>query len=540
MCIREWLRRRAASLAIAGAVFLHGGAAHAQLLNLFTLPTTVSTDKGSLVGQSTNGIRQFLGVPYAAPPTGSRRWKPPAPESIYLLRDASRFAKHCAQPASPFGDASTSEDCLYLNVFAPPALDTVFKPAPVMVWLHPGGFTTGESDDFNPTALVKKGFVVVTLNYRLGALGFMSHPALSAESAVHASGNYGIMDQQAALRWVQRNIRSFGGDPKSVTLFGEDSGGASVYAHLASPASAGLFQRVIAQSGSYAVWATPQADAESRGQTFASAVGCPNQDLACLRAVPVATLLANQETNRVANPLTKEAAVLPENAKEAIQSGHFNKVPVLHGITRDEYRLYVAMRELDGFPTTDIATQEAGLSALFGYIPATAHTIAYFFWTADKFENNYSYALAEHGNDLMFACQLHSLTHYLSLYTPVYLYEFDDKTAPQDVLPAVSFAYGAYHGSEVQYILDSFDSATPLNTNQKLLADLMKTYWTQFAKTGNPNGGTAPQWPLYHDTLLNDTDQLIYMKLDQAPRAFNEYELMTEHGCGFWTFGYDF
>lgn len=193
MCIREWLSRHAKSLAIAGAVLAHGAVAEAQL---FTLPTTANTDKGSLVGQSKNGIRQFLGVPYAAPPTGSRRWKAPAPESAYLLRDASRFAKHCAQTASPFGDASTSEDCLYLNVFAPPALETLFRPAPVMVWLHPGGFQSGESDDFNPTALVKKGFVVVTLNYRLGALGFMAHPALTAESAEHASGNYGIMDQQ--------------------------------------------------------------------------------------------------------------------------------------------------------------------------------------------------------------------------------------------------------------------------------------------------------------------------------------------------------
>ena len=540
MCIREWLSRHATSLALAGAVLLPGSAAEAQLFN-FSLPTTATTDKGSLVGRTSNGTRQFLGVPYAAPPTGANRWKAPAPESAYLLRDATRFAKHCAQAASPFGVASTSEDCLYLNVFAPSALETALRPAPVMVWMHPGGFQAGESDDYNPTALVKKGFVVVTLNYRLGALGFMAHPALSAESGKNASGNYGIMDQQAALRWVQRNIRSFGGDPKSVTIFGESAGAVSVYAHMASPDSAGLFHRAIAQSGTYMNWYSvdDQQHAESKGTAFATAVGCPNQDLACLRAAPVSTLLAKQDPSPVAYLPTPEPAVLPEGIFGAIYKGHFNKVPLLQGTTQDEYRLFVALRELQGFPT-NANTYESNISAMMGFDSETAHSLATFFWTAAKYDNNESFALSELGTDTIFACPLRTITHYAALYAPVFVYEFDDKTAPQDVLPPVSFPYGAYHGAEVQYILDSFDGAAPFDTAQKLLADQMKTYWTQFARTGNPNAGNVPAWPQYRDVedTLDPNGESIYMELDHTPRGFNDREFLTDHGCYFWHYGY--
>ena len=540
MRIREWLSRHATSLALAGAVLLNGGAAKAQLFGL-SLPTAATTDKGSLIGKITSSGRQFLGVPYAAPPTGANRWKAPAPERAYLLRDATRFAKHCAQVASPFGDASTSEDCLYLNVFAPSALETLFRPAPVMVWFHPGAFQSGQSDDYNPAALVKKGFVVVTVNYRLGALGFMAHPALTAESREQASGNYGIMDQQAALRWVQRNIRSFGGDPRSVTIFGESAGAVSVYAHLASPDSAGLFHRAIAQSGTYAFYTEPvtQAQAETAGQTYAAAVGCPNQALACLRAVPVSTLLAKQDPSPVAYLPTIDAAVLPESIFNAFYYGRFNKVPLIQGTTQDEYRLFVALRELQGFPT-NAQTYESNIVALLGLQPETAHTLATFQYSADKYENSESLALAELGTDLVFACRSRTLAHYIAAHAPVYVYEFDDKTAPQDVLPSVSFPYGAYHGSEVQYILDSFDGAPDFTSDQKGLADLIKNYWTRFAKTGNPNGGNAPAWPQYRDVenSLDPEGEPIYMELDHTPRAFNSLEFLTDHGCYLWGYGY--
>lgn len=532
MSIREWLSRHAKTLAVAGALLLQGSAAQAQF-NI-SLPTLVTTDKGVLVGQSTQGIRQFLGVPYAAPPTGTRRWKAPAAESAYVFRDASRFAKHCPQSASPFGVASTSEDCLYLNVYTPPALDVALRPAPVMVWFHPGAFQYGESDDFNPTALVKKGVVVVTLNYRLGALGGLAHPALTAESADQGSGNYGLMDQQAALRWVQRNIRSFGGDPAKVTIFGESAGGVSVYAHIAAPDSAGLFQRAIAMSGSYFGYSQERtlAVAEAEGQAYATAVGCPSQSLSCLRAVPVATLLANQSTSPVAYLPNTEPSVLPESIFWAIYSGHINKVPLLHGITQDEYRLFVALRELEGFPTNSRETYHDNIMALLGFETETAYTMTDHFYQASKYGGE-AYALGELGTNVVFACSTLTLGHYVKQFSAVYHYTFDDKNAPQDVLPPVSFPYGAYHGADVQYILDSSDGQAPFTPAQQTLADRMKSYWANFARTGNPNGTNLPVWPAYADVTdwLDENGPNIYMELGTTPRPFNSLEFFTDHGC---------
>lgn len=524
------MSRHAKALAVAGGLLLHGSAAQAQL----SLPTLATTDKGVLVGQSTQGIRQFLGVPYAAPPTGSRRWKAPAAESAYLLRDASRFAKHCPQSASPFGVASTSEDCLYLNVYAPPALEVALRPAPVMVWFHPGAFQYGESDDFNPNALVKKGFVVVTLNYRLGALGGLAHPALTAESAEQGSGNYGLMDQQAALRWVQRNIRNFGGDPSKVTIFGESAGGVSVYAHIAAPDSAGLFHRAISMSGSYAAYTEERtlAVAEAEGQAYATAVGCPSQTLACLRAVPVATLLANQNPSPVAYLPNIEPTVLPEGMFWAFYNGNFNKVPVMHGSTQDEYRLFVALRELAGFPTNSRETYHDNIMAMLGFDSGTAYAMTDHFYTVAKYGSE-AFALGELGTDIVFACRALQMSHQFREFSAVYHYEFDDETAPQDVLPPVSFAYGAYHGSDVQYILDSSDGQAPFTSAQQTLAERMKNYWTNFARNGNPNGTNLPVWPTYEDVpdWLDENGPNIYMELSLSPRQFNSREFFSDHGC---------
>jgi para-nitrobenzyl esterase len=185
----------------------------------------VATADGAVGGKTTSGTDEFLGIPYAAPPVGPLRWRPPQPPARWAgVRDATQFAPHCPQPPSPFGVASTSEDCLYLNVFAPAGSSG--RRLPVMVWLHGGSLLVGESDDYNPAGLVRHGVIVVTVNYRLGALGFLAHPALASRPG-GASGNYGLMDQQAALRWVQRNIGQFGGNPRNVTIFGESAGGLS-------------------------------------------------------------------------------------------------------------------------------------------------------------------------------------------------------------------------------------------------------------------------------------------------------------------------
>ncbi|MGZ6124296.1 MAG: carboxylesterase/lipase family protein, partial [Myxococcales bacterium] len=252
----------------------------------------VATKDGPVRGVLSDGIDRFLGIPYAAAPVGDLRWRPPQPHGRWTgVRDATGFGSHCPQVASPFGLASATEDCLFLNVFTPARREhgrgggeEDFGRLPVMVWFHGGALLVGESDDYDPVRLVREDVIVVTVNYRLGVLGFFAHPALTAESPDHASGNYGLMDQQAALRWVQRNIDAFGGDPQRVTIFGESAGGLSVHSHLASPLSAGLFHRAIVESGAYALVQPSLAQAEAQGAAVAVEAGCADQTAACLRS----------------------------------------------------------------------------------------------------------------------------------------------------------------------------------------------------------------------------------------------------------------
>src|SRR6266568_8308046 len=244
-------------------------------------PLVVATADGTVRGRAVAATDEFLGIPYAAPPVGALRWQPPRPPAPWHgTRAASSYAPHCPQPSGSFGRASTSEDCLYLNVFAPAGARG--KHLPVMVWVHGGSLRTGESDDYNPAGLVRDGVVVVTINYRLGALGFLADAALASRPGGPA-GNYGLMDQQAALRWVQRNIGGFGGNPGEVTLFGESAGGLSTLAQLISPGARGLFQRAIVESGTYELTEQSLATAESAGDAFAAKVGCTSDTAACLR-----------------------------------------------------------------------------------------------------------------------------------------------------------------------------------------------------------------------------------------------------------------
>src|SRR3984957_8795243 len=250
------------------------------------------TANGAVRGLASGAVDEFLGIPYAAPPVGALRWQPPQPAAGWPgVRDATQFAPHCPQVAGPFGQASTSENCLYLNVFTP-SQRQAGASHPVMVWIHGGALVSGESNDYDPTQLVADGVTVVTINYRLGALGFLAHPALA--DANGQSGDYGLMDQQAALRWVQRNIASFGGNPHNVTIFGESAGGLATLSQVASPQARGLFQRAIAESGSYNLTQTSLANAETAGEAFATKAGCASQTGACLRSLPVSTILANE------------------------------------------------------------------------------------------------------------------------------------------------------------------------------------------------------------------------------------------------------
>uniref|UniRef100_UPI002869EA46 carboxylesterase/lipase family protein n=1 Tax=Deinococcus sp. TaxID=47478 RepID=UPI002869EA46 len=321
-------------------------------------PVTVQTDLGPVVGRQ-GTARSYLGIPYAAPPVGALRWKAPQPAAPWTApRDATAFGGECVQavlalfalPGETPGTVKGQEDCLYLNVYTPSSATPQSK-LPVMVWIHGGAFTVGSGNTYDGQVLAsKQGVVVVSINYRLGALGWLALPALAAESGDGQSGNYGLLDQQAALKWVQRNIGGFGGDPTKVTIAGESAGAMSGCAHLASPQSKDLFRGVILQSG---LCASPGnsvmlADAQQRNLKYAANVGCPQADVACLRAADPKELLAasvpglRPASNLVWSPVYG-GTTLPLPLIEAYNSGQFNQVPVLAGTNHDEGRLFISV-----------------------------------------------------------------------------------------------------------------------------------------------------------------------------------------------------
>ena len=495
---------------------------------------TANPPVGPVEGVVTPVMHEFLGIPYAEPPVGARRWTPPVAHSTWTTpRDASAFGNRCAQTGGPFGEASTSEDCLFLNVYVPhrkltPERD-LHRKRPVMVWIHGGAFVSGSAENYDPTKLVGDGdVVVVTVNYRLGYLGFLAHPALSAESADAVSGNYGILDQQLALRWVQDNIAAFGGNPKKVTIFGESAGGISVHAQLASPLAAGTFHRAIAQSG--AVFVQPTlAEGEAQGADVADTLDCSDQTAACLRAVSVADLLANQPLGlRTASPVI-DGLVLPTDLRTAFDTGAFNHVPLIEGSNRDEMRLFVALLfDLQGGPVTEEGYVDA-ISALIGLPTGAASLLAIQYPTA-----NYpspGLALSALATDAAFACNAFAVDHYLAGRVPVYAYEFADENAPATLLPPVSFPYGAAHAFELNYLF-TLPQAFPqsFTPDQGTLSDTMVRYWTRFARTGKPSARRAPRWPRF---AVNTSPS--YLSLEPpTPLVVGESTFRSFHRCAFW------
>jgi para-nitrobenzyl esterase len=482
-----------ASVAIGwGAV--GGGAAYAQT----SAPTNVvRAVAGDLQGHVADGVGEFLGIPYAAPPVGDLRWQPPhdAPRWTGTLQ-AIKFANTCAQQQrGVFAAPSTTEDCLYLNVFAPETKPDLATPRPVMVWFHGGGLFSGESNDYDGGKLARRGdVVVVTLNYRVGALGFLSHPAINAEG--HPFANYGIMDQQSALRWVQRNIAAFGGDPGNVTIFGQSGGGTAVMANLVSPLSKGLFHRAINQSGTRIAVTTP-ATALKLGQDFAAAAGCADQSVKCLRSLTVEQVLGNQAgiVRTVSDFPSVDGTIITHTAFEAFSNGLFNRVPILTGLVRDEQAYFLPEPNTHQPLTADDFDR---YTASFG----AEHTA--------KLLNRYPLAsypnpsLAEIAMAQGFkACTARLLDRQWVKYVPVYAYEFGDRTAPS-YFPEVSYPMRAYHTAELQYLFPLFrggqGTSHPLSDAQVRLSDIMVDYWTTFARYGTPDHSadrTLTPWPRY-------------------------------------------
>ena len=493
--------------------------------------TVIHTESGPVRGVASDDGAEFLGISYAAPPVGDRRWRPPAAPTPWTTpRDASQLASSCPQPPSPFGLASVNEDCLYLNVYTPRrGLFSRLRRDPVMVWFHPVAFRFGEAGRFDPAPLVERGVVVVTVNYRLGAFGFLAHPALTAESSDATSGNYGIMDQQAALRWVRDNIEEFGGDANRVTIFGESAGGLSVHAHMVSPASAGLFDRAIVQSGAYTLAPPALSTVEALGSAYATAVGCATQDAACLRAASVPALLAGPAPAGLGYLPNVDGVIIPQTFAQAFATGAFHKVPVIEGSTHDEFRLFIALSfDLTGTTVTAEA-YPAAIAATLG-LPAAAVPAVVAQYPLANYESP-ALALAAVGTDAVFACNAQAARRLLAPHVPVWGYEFDDPDAPNGTLPPVSFPYGAYHGSELEYLFDvrpNFPRA-PLNADQQALADDMTRYWTHFARIANPNTLQTPLWTRYRPPLLNR----IQLLTPPEPESYAGFD--ADHKCAFWT-----
>jgi para-nitrobenzyl esterase len=386
---------------------------------------------------------------------------------------------------------------------------------------------------------VRRGVIVVTLNYRLGFLGFLAQSAVDAEG--HVNGNYGLMDQQFALKWVRRNIAGFGGDPNRVTIFGESAGGQSVYAHLASPTASGLFRGAIAESGSYAEFqdyfsnVITLAQGETTGSTsvpsgaaIADSVGCTNQTASCLRAVPAATMVAQEPF-----PLYPfvDGTLLTQTIAAAFASGQFNQVPVIAGTNHDEYRLFVATGyDLVGNPILTSTEYDTAVNALWGTTLAPS-VLALYPFSSYPFGGE---ALGASGTDGVFSCPARNVDQALSQLVPIYAYEFNDENAPppQSAFGGLlTFPLGAYHSAELQYLfpgIDVFGLQVSLSPEQKKLSQAMVSYWTQFAKTGNPNSLGEPPWSPY-STSTDEFQSLI------PPTAVVESNFDAGHQCSmFW------
>jgi para-nitrobenzyl esterase len=508
-----------------------------KFLRGLTDPAIV-TESGPLKGTSIFGVLAYLGIPYAAPPVGTLRWMPPRPYGKWHgVFQANNFGNFCTQPdgaGGTFGD----EDCLTLNVFTPDIKKNSLKnwPLPVMVWIHGGGLVTGGSPTFDPSPLVLQGnVIVVTLNYRLGYLGFFAHSAIDSEN--HLNGNYGLMDQQLALRWVQKNIAAFGGDPRRVTIFGESAGAQSVYGNLVSPTAEGLFRGAIAESGAYlefqdyydyiiptAVGETLGTPLVPSGDQIASFVGCSgaSDTAACLRAVS-ASALALTEPGTIY--LFVDGTVLPETPTEAFASGEFNRVPVISGGNHDEERIFVAGQyDFQGNPILTSAEYDAALAAVWGAsTPAIEPSYPYAAYP------NGGLALSASETDGIFACPERSAVRLLSQYITTYAYEFNDENAPDlfDPIQLATFPLGAYHFSEVQYLFDldeRFTGTNPFTADQQQLSNTMIGYWTHFASTGSPNYHGAPAWAPYNSG--SDVFQSLV-----PPTPMPEATFATDHQC---------
>ncbi|RJO70710.1 carboxylesterase family protein [Nocardia panacis] len=488
----------------------------------------VQTDSGPVRGVNAVGYRLFQGIPYAAAPVGAARWEPPRPPAHWVEpREASTPGDRCPQRAGQITQPSVSEDCLSLNVTAPHDQ----TPRPVLVWVHGGSFIAGAGADFDARRLsTLADAVVVTFNYRLGVFGFLAHPDLGRSSDI------ALQDQQAALRWVRRNVAAFGGDPGNVTLFGESAGGRSVCAHVVSPSSAGLFDKVILQSGGClkdwpkngigpgsragSSWVS-RASAEQVGVGLATELGCTGAEAAaCLRGKSVAELLAAGAKLKW-SPIYGNS-VLPENPVTVLHEHRFNQVPVLSGNTLDEDRLNVSGAYPQGISADRY--RELLQDSFGGDADRVADT-----YPLDAFGTP-TLAWATLTTDRVFVCNTLTANRLLADRVPTFAYEFADREAPVVFADPAGIPPGAYHASELAYLFDLAGVSAKLTPDQERLAEAMIRSWGRFAATGDPNGPGLPQWP----ALRPDAAVPYVQAFAPGDGGIRAVDLSREHHCDLW------
>jgi para-nitrobenzyl esterase len=466
----------------------------------------VRVEQGQLsgtAGKSTE-VRVYRGIPYAAPPVGDLRWKAPQPAAHWAgVREAKEYGNACWQapypPAFSIYQADLpplSEDCLNLNVWT--NAKSASAGLPVMVWIHGGGFTrgAGSTNLYDGENIARRGVVVVTINYRLGVFGFFALPELTAESAHHASGNYALMDQIAALEWVKKNIAAFGGSPKRVTIFGESAGSWAVNLLTASPLAKGLFQGAIGESGASFSAMTSLPDAEKSGEKLAAKLGAQQDALKTLRAMPAEALL--KATSADAVRAIVDGWVMPQEVHTIYAEGKQNDVPMMVGNNSDE--------------GTTLAPQGASITAA----AFTAQAKQRFGSLEGQYLDAYpagSDAEAKASffasfRDDVFGWEMRTWSEMQTKtgHHPIYRYYFSHRP-PGDQGKQL----GAFHASEIPYVFGNFTWRFPYDDADKSLSGQVMTYWTNFAKTGDPNSGQLTKWPAYNagsDNVLEFGDKV--------------------------------
>lgn len=469
---------------------------------------TAAVLEGALTGLSADGVDRFLGIPYAAPPIGKLRWRPPqAPTAWSGTRAATSFGATCPQSADMFGPKSINEDCLTLNVYAPATKSA--SPRPVIVWVHGGGFRNGAGSYYDATVMAKKtDAVVVTINYRLGVLGFLSTSGMAAEGKAL---NFGLQDQYFALNWVKRNIASFGGDAGRVTIAGQSSGGASGCLAMSSPKAAGLFHRVIMSSAPCSIATTPLSKAVATGDGIATKAGCATgaDQMACLRSKSTDELMDAAQITSAAQaisdsmwPATVDGEVIPNPVMSALAWGRINRVPVMLGTTQDEGKGLIGwgFHGIFGRSVTQ-AEYEGAMRNFAGDLGAQLVPSLY---PASKY-GSVDLALSAALTDIALACPANNAASSLASQVPTYAFEFADKQAPQFFAdPLMPEGWGAYHAGDLLYVFQRPVSglAMPsMSTAQMALSEQMLGYWRHFVASGNPNGdASGPNWPKFDRT----------------------------------------